>query len=102
MNALDIIRTILEVIAVIAIIIGFVYESKIAKWEREVLSPAIKRFKKRVRKAIRDWLRRNPRIVEWASKPTPSLSEQLANSFPPVRVTVFYGWRKQYELSDKN
>ena len=102
MNALDVIRTIIEAIGVIAIIIGFVHESKIARWEQKVLFPAIRRFKKKLRKAVRDWLRRNPRIVEWASKPTPSLSEQLANSFPPVRVTVFYGWRKQYELSNKN
>lgn len=101
MTALEIIRTIIEAIGVIAIIIGFVHEGKIARWERKVLFPAIRRIKKKIILAIRDRLRKCPRIVAWASKPTPTISERIANSFPPVKITVFYGWRKQYGLSDK-
>ncbi len=101
MNALEIIRIIIEAIGVIAIIIGFVHESKIASWEQKVLFPAIRRIKKKIILAIRDRLRKCPRIVAWASTPTPTISERIANSFPPVKITVFYGWRKQYGLSDK-
>jgi len=102
MTALEIIRTIIEAIGVIAIIIGFVHEGKIARWERKVLFPAIRKIKKKIILAIRDRLRKCPRIVAWASTPTPTISERIAKSFPPVRVTVYYGWRKQYGLSDKN
>ena len=55
-------RTILEAIAIVAILYGFANEPKVARWERKQWAK-FKRF-------IRRQLRKSPRIVAWAEKPT--------------------------------
>ena len=57
-ETMEVIRTILEAIAIVAILYGFVNEPKVARWERKQWA-IFKRW-------FRTQLRKSDRIVAWA------------------------------------
>ena len=58
----EVIRTIVEIVAVIFIIWGFKNESKVAEWEYKYLWNPLKRF-------IRTRMKSNARFMKWLNKP---------------------------------
>lgn len=58
---MEIIRTIIEAVAIVAILYGFFNEPKVARWEQKQWA----RFKRWLRRQ----LRKSDRIVAWAEKP---------------------------------
>ena len=58
---MEVIRTILEIIAILAILYGFKHEEKVVAWEKKTWR-SFKSFLRRL-------LRKSKRIVAWAEKP---------------------------------
>lgn len=81
---MDTFRTFFEVLAIVAILYGFFNEPKVARWEQ-------KQWKK-FKRWLRTQLRKNPRIVAWAEKPTKHGTPDMAWIEGQVKV---YGdeWR---------
>lgn len=89
----EIIKTLLLFVAVVLLIIGFVFEPVIVKFEM----PYRIRFRKwlsklimRIRKAIAAKLKRSVWFMNWLYKP--SLSEQIENESNNVGVHVMNDW----------
>ena len=91
MNKTDVMRTVLEAVLIAVAIFGLVNERKVATWESRTLLPLIKRYAKAGKRALREALRKNKRLMNWLEEP--SLSEQIYNDFPHDRITVNTDWR---------
>lgn len=101
MTVFEIIRTTLEAVCTVMIIVGFFNEEKIVKWERKRFFPAVCKIKKSVIRKICVLLKSNTKFMTWLNKPSATLSQRIENSFPPVGVTVYNDWRKQYDKTKK-
>lgn len=92
---IEIIKTILMLVAVALLITGFVFETEIVKIEM----PYRKRFRKwlakllrKMRKAIAVRLKRSVWFMNWLYRP--SLSEQIAQECNGIRINVIMDWHK--------
>jgi len=92
---IEIIKTYLLFAAVVLLIIGFIFEPVIIKFEM----PYRIRFRKwisklimRIRKAIAVRLKRSVWFMNWLYKP--SLSEQIARESNNIGVKVMTDWHK--------
>ncbi len=78
MGPFEIVRSLFEVLAIIFILYGFIRENRVIAWEQKQW----KRFKRFLRKQ----LRKSPRIVAWAEKPTKH--EISDDEFTVVQIKV--------------